>query len=138
MESTTLELNGSGYGDGYGSGSGDGYGSGDDEEMKQYLEAVLSPHKRASSKIAFWRSTKDGTPANVGLGTAVATIGLTEEVQGPLRACTANALHGTLKPENWKGERWWIVALHEPFIEQEDKIASLKRTILADLGKCPF
>lgn len=68
----------------------------------------------------------------------MAKVGLTETIDGPLEICTAKGLHGTIDPTKWKGERWWIVALHEPVQKQEDKIASLKRTFLVDLGKCPF
>ena len=55
------------------------------------------------------------------------------EIPGPLRICTANALHGTTKPEKWQGDRWWVVALFEPVQRQDDKIASLKRLIVAEL-----
>ena len=87
--------------------------------------------------MAFWRSTKDGRPANGGSGT-IAKVGLIEEIKGPLKICTANALHATTEPSKWKGERWWIVALHGEVQTQEDKLGALKREILADLGKCPF
>lgn len=61
-----------------------------------------------------------------------------ETIDGPLKICTKNALHGTLLPTQWKGERWWIVALYHPVEIQDDKIGSLKREFLADLGTCPF
>jgi hypothetical protein len=79
----------------------------------------------------------DNTPANGGVGT-VAKVGFVEEIAGPLEICTRNALHGTLCPQNWKGPNWWIVQLHEPVVEQEDKLASLKRTFVRNLGRCPF
>ena len=87
--------------------------------------------------MAFWRSHKDGTPANGGKGPP-RKLGQVEEIQGPLEICTKNALHGTLEPKNWKGERWWVVGLHEPVQRDGDKIGSLKREIIADLGPCPF
>ncbi|HWM26570.1 MAG TPA: hypothetical protein VNP98_17265 [Chthoniobacterales bacterium] len=139
---------GSGYGYGYGSGSGDGYGDGDGsgsgsgygstEEKDNYFAAILSPYRRGEDRqIMFWRSHADGSPANGGSKTK-ARVGLTEEIAGPLEICSARALHGTLNPAKWKGPRWWIVALHEPVVRSEDKGGSLKRTFLADLGKCPF
>jgi len=158
MENATLELKGYGYGygygsgygsgDGYGDGSGDGYGDGygygygygdgyGDGDVTEYIAALLSEHERPDAVIAVWRSTKDGHPANGGDSLAV-TIGLVQEVKGPLALCSSRALHGTLMPHKWKGERWWIVALHHPVQIQDDKIGSLKRTIIADLGKCPF
>ena len=85
----------------------------------------------------FWRSNDDGTPSNGGKKTK-AQIGLTEEIEGPLELCSARALHGTLNPTKWKGPRWWVVALHELVVDQDEKSGSLKRTFLADLGKCPF
>ena len=149
MESTTLELSGDGdgygygygygSGDGYGDGSGDGYGYGSGDEKQMYLKNIAEPFQKLhpQATLAFWRSNADGTPANGGSKTK-ASIGLTEEVTGPLRLCSHQALHGTLSPDKWKGERWWIVALHNPTQEQDDKMGSLKRTIVADLGKCPF
>jgi hypothetical protein len=68
----------------------------------------------------------------------VARAGFVESIEGPLEICTKRALHGTLDPRKWKGVRWWIVALHEPVQRAEDKVGSLKRTFIADLGVCPF
>jgi hypothetical protein len=61
---------------------------------------------------------------------------MVEEVDGPLVLCTAHALHGTLNPAKWKGERLWVVALHEPVEYSESdggKYGSLKRTILMEV-----
>ena len=143
MEPAALELNGSGsgYGSGSGDGSGDGSGysdgSGDGSGSKDYFAALLAPFAVPDAVVAFWRSNSDGTPANGG-SMPPAAVGLTQEVPGPLRLCGPNALHATLDPGAWKGDRWWVVALHRPVIEQEDKLGSLKRTIVADLGPCPF
>jgi hypothetical protein len=128
---------GDGDGDGYGDGYGYGYGYGYGEESKSYWQAVLAQYRQPNTTICFWRSNKDGTPANGGEGTK-AVVGLVEEIKGPLKLCTRNALHGTLNPKRWRGERWWVVALHEPVQEDEDKFGSLKRTFIADLGKCPL
>ena len=127
---------GSGYGDGDGYGDGCGYGSGSGSKA-EYFHSVLEPFAREDAEVVFWRSKMNGSPANGGSG-MVAKVGLEQEIPGPLRMCSAGALHGTLSPESWKGERWWVVALHHPVERQSDKMGSLKRTILADLGRCPF
>jgi hypothetical protein len=83
--------------------------------------------------LAFWRSAKDGTPANGGSGPA-RCVGMIEEMKGPLHPCKPGALHATLNPAKWKGERLWIVALYPPVVHvDEDKCASLKREILAEV-----
>lgn len=118
-------------------GSGDGYGYGDGKEKTAYLSELLKPHAEEGKEVAFWRSEMDGTPANRGSGEPV-KVGVTQTIAGPLKLCTRNALHATHHPEKWKGERWWIVRLHEPIQRQDDKIGSLTREIVADLGRCPF
>ena len=121
---------GDGYGSGYGSGYGDGYGYG-------YWKLVFNAYRRKvkppkQSVTAFWWSTRDGGPANGGRSHTKAAVGVTEEVSGPLEIC-ARGLHGTTNPSKWKGERLWLVALHKPVQKQEDKIVSLKRTILCEV-----
>lgn len=133
---------GYGYGHGYGHGDGHGYGRGDsygyhgygEEDMRAYLAALVGDGGNGLV-LAIWRSNRDGTPANGGGGEPVCE-GLVQEVEGPLELCSPRALHATLAPLKWQGERWWIVGLHEPVAYGEDKIGSLKRTILKDLG-CP-
>ena len=125
----------SGYGDGYGSGSGSGYGYGDDsgETLAAHLSAAYPPPKGwEGSTIAIWRSDKAGKPSNGGRG-IVAAVGAVHEVPGPLQACTPHALHASHSPGQWRGERWWVVALAPPVVEQGDKLASLKRLVLAEL-----
>ena len=40
-------------------------------------------------------------------------ISLPRPIPGPLRGdCGRGQLHATLNPMKWKGDRWWIVALH--------------------------
>lgn len=67
-----------------------------------------------------------------------ARVGRTESVKGPLKLCGAGALHGTTVPSKWKGDRWWLVHLHEPVVGDADKLGSLARDYVVDLGKCPF
>ena len=57
-----------------------------------------------------------------------------EEEKGPLKPCQAGALHATMKPQDWKGERLWVVALYPPVVKVDDnKFASLKREIIAEI-----
>ncbi len=120
-----------GYGSGYGYGSGFGDGDGDGY-WKEILASLTRKLCKGKTVFAFWKSTADGKPANGGNGT-VAREGLLEEINGPLKICTPRALHGTLDPPKWKGERLWVVALYRPIQRQEDKIASLKRKILFEV-----
>ena len=126
---------GSGSGSGSGCGSGSGYGYG--YLRQEYLSAVLMRYGNSDGMLVFWRSTKDGHPANGGDALAV-EVGTIQEIAGPLKLCSRQALHGTLHPWKWKGDRWWVVKLHNPVEKDDDKMGSLKRTIIADLGKCPF
>ena len=136
---------GYGYGSGYGDGSGDGYGygdgSGDGYGYAAYSQAVLQHyageigHKRVKEDgavLAFWKSKKDGTPANGGAGGA-RKVGMIEEVAGPLKLCSNRALHATLDLAQWEGDKIWIVALYPPIAEESNKIGSLKREIIAEL-----
>lgn len=82
--------------------------------------------------LAVWKSNKDGTPANGGGGGA-RHAGMVEKIRGPLQLCTKNALHATLNPGKWEGDKWWVVALYPPIAEESDKIGSLKREIIAEI-----
>ena len=131
-----------GYGGDYGHsyGDGDGGGDGDNSESIVYWMRTLPRFAPAAEKagaiLAYWRSHADGTPANGGGGTK-ARVGLVEEISGPLAICTKNALHGTLDPPKWRGDRLWIIALYPPWQFQGDKVASLKREFIAD-ASCPL
>jgi len=83
--------------------------------------------------LAFWRSGKDGKPLNGGTGPA-RQVGMIEEEKGPLVPCRPGALHATMSPEQWKGERLWVVVLYPPVVKvDDDKFASLKREIIAEI-----
>src|SRR3990167_3161333 len=118
-EMRLLRGNGDGNGNGYGYGTG--YGD-DSDSIIYWMQSLPMPDPaidKAGAILAYWLSNADGTPANGGSGTK-ARVGLVEEISGPLKICTKNALHGTLKPPKWSGERVWIVALYPPFQFQED------------------
>ncbi len=59
--------------------------------------------------------------------------GKIQKVSGPLKICSANALHATLEPHLWMGSRVWMVAMHGEIQWAEDKCASLKREILGEI-----
>jgi len=136
---------GSGYGYGYGSGSGDGYGYGDGS--KEYWSALVDtfaekwePAQRARLRalrgenvtVAYWRSDANGKPCNGGRGAAV-NPGLVQKIKGPLALCGDGALHATLIPPKWEGDRVWIVAMHGEVKWQDDKCGALEREII---GEC--
>jgi hypothetical protein len=142
---------GSGYGDGdgYGSGDGYGYGSGDgDGSGSGYghqLASALDPYRThprvleatadgSNITLAWWRSGTDGYSANGGKHHGQpATPGLVQEVTGPLELCSPRALHASVSPGRWKGDRWWIVGLYHPIAQDGDKAGSLKRLIIEEL-----
>lgn len=118
-------------GDGYG--SGDGYG----EYLQALADSTLGERaiqlRANGAQIAFWRASEDGRPCNNGTGPP-RTVGMVEEEPGPLVACQRGALHATLSPNKWTGERLFIVALYPPVLKvDDDKFASLKREILAEI-----
>lgn len=111
-----------------------------------YLEAVLDwtvgaervqKLRDAGAVVAFWRSDGEGKPCNGGTG-GPRHVGMVEEEKGPLVACQKGALHATISPDKYGGERLWAVALHPPVIKVADeKYASLKREILAEIKGLP-
>jgi len=135
-ESKTTFGNGNGY--------GNGDGSGDEKDFMSALAVVYAsrwPNKqrsrlvscqRNSAVIAYWKSDAAGRPANGGSGCAV-QAGTVQEITGPLVLCGNGALHATLSPHKWKGERTWIVALFGQVIEDNDKFGALKREILGEV-----
>ena len=143
--------NGDGYGDsdsdGYGNGYGNngygnnGYGNGDNGygygygyNGYAYWHATLAHIHTPGAITAYWCANADGTPANGGNATTRAYPGLIQEIPGPLKMCTARALHATLAPGKWKGESIWIVQMYPPYIIDDDKIASLKRKFISEVA----
>ena len=140
-------------GDGYSAGGdGDGYSgygysfagysngySGDGDAGYSYWFEVFNQNFQVDqmriSFIAFWMSDSHGRPANGGSGT-VATEGLVEKIRGPLKICTPNALHATLDPPKYEGERLWLVDMRGELQFSDDKIGALERKIIGEL-KCP-
>ena len=136
---------GYGYGYGYGDGSGDGSGSGDGDgsywlsciayfatKWGDAERARLAAAKKLKAKIAFWRSDANGQPSNNGDKIEPAAPGVIHTAPGPLNLCNKGTLHATLIPPKWKGERWWVVALHGDVIGDDEKYGCLKREIIGE------
>jgi hypothetical protein len=60
-------------------------------------------------------------------------VGDVHETKGPLALCNNGTLHATFNPDKWKGERWWVVAMHGDIAIGENKIGALKREIIAEI-----
>ena len=135
-----LGVSSSTSGDGYGAGYGAGYGYGSGYgEREAYAAALLAPYAAQSGgRVAWWRSDAQRQPCNGGRGRTVARPGLVEEVVGPLELCTDHALHATMAPWAWRGERLWIVALYGEVQERDEKLGALKREILAEVRPNPW
>ena len=131
---------GSGYGYGSGYGDGSGYGSGSLEgAIKGFLamapQAQQARVKELVSKgavLAYWKSDKNGKPANGGSGEAV-SIGCVQKTAGPLELCEKGTLHATFIPSKWKGERLWLVAMIGKTVKSDDKIGALEREIIWEI-----
>ena len=135
---------GSGSGSGYGSGDsydyGDGYGYGSLKGAIQGFIAQLPEERKARAQkllregatLAYWRSTKEGRPANGGIAEPV-KAGDVQKLPGPLSLCQKGTLHATYNVSKWEGERIWLVAMIGKIAEQEDKIGALEREIIADI-----
>ena len=72
-------------------------------------------------------------PANGGAASEAARPGLVQEIRGPLALCGPKALHATMRPDKWKGERLWVVALHGEVLHDGDKCGALKREIIGEV-----
>ncbi len=131
---------GSGYGSGYGYGSGSGSGDGSGYWLMVFKTTRLTQPRvqellKSTEKVSFgfWRSDETGKPINGGRSKEAARLGLVQETEGPLEICTRRALHATVNPEKWKGERLWLVALFGETQQREDKLGALKREIIAEV-----
>ena len=124
---------GDGYGYGYGSGAGYGYGDG---YWRAAASELINKFATHSEFLALWWSDKNRKPTNGGSSKAI-QVGDVQEVQGPLELCGQRALHATLKPEKWKGDRLWLVALYGKVLHDGDKCGALKREILAEIKIAP-
>src|ERR1051326_1680433 len=135
-----LDGDGSGYGDGYGSGDGDGSGDGYGSGYWRYVFESCLSWPRVKQLVAdpdvsfgFWKSDTDGLPKNGGKWSEPVRPGMVQEIAGPLNICSSRALHATVEPEKWEGERVWLVALFGETQRQEDKMGALKREILGEI-----
>lgn len=56
--------------------------------------------------------------------------GIHEGLWKRLEICSPHALHGTLNPDKWPGERLWLVAMYGEIQPQDEKVGAPKREIL--------
>ena len=134
--SLPINSSGSGYrsGSGSGYGSGDGYGSGSGSGSGDGYWSILAGEIPIDAHTyGFWKSTQDGHSANGGVVIQPAAPGMLQSVKGPLELCTDRALHATLNPEKWKGDRLWLVALHGEVVRDDDKLGALEREIVREI-----
>lgn len=96
--------------------------------MQTELAAGLPVH------LGWWRSDANGQPANGGLDYTAARPGLIQEIPGPLQLCR-HGFHATSAPGEWRGERWWAVALSGEVQTDSSKAAALRRIILEEISK---
>ncbi len=122
-------FSGSGYGYGDGSGDGSGYRS-----WQTAVEMAADKlHEYADCFLAFWKSNMIGHPCNGGSHSKPSVPGLICREQGPLELCSRGTLHATLNPDEWKGERLWIVALRGEVARDGNKVGALEREIICEV-----
>ena len=119
-----------------GCGCGCGYGCGDG--CKEYWKAAVKSYLnrlgiKTDGIVAYWKSDIVGKPANGGTSDEPVKAGTIQKVEGPLRLCSAKALHATFLPTKWKGKRLWLVLLRGHVRYQDDKLGSLEREIIAEI-----
>jgi hypothetical protein len=90
---------------------------------------------RQGAEIAYVVTDRHGRPSNGGPSTREWQVrpGLVQHVVGPLTICTPKALHGTLEPHRWRGERVWVAGFVGPIDREGDKIGSLHREIVGEV-----
>lgn len=101
------------------------------EQVKRFEELEKDP----DAVLALWNSDKNGKPCNGGSRRCTAARpGLIQRAKKPFLMCGPNALHATMTPEEWDGERVWIVALlGEKNINFYQKMGATKREILGEI-----
>ena len=134
---------GSGSGYGYGDGSGSGYGSNWRQKyavarsvwmQDKHDRARIAAAEESASVIAFWCSDGNGLPINGGSrDIEPARPGRTLVSEGPLQLCSRGTLHATMKPDNWRWERVWVVALYGPYVTDGEKYGALRREIIGEI-----
>ena len=102
-----------------------------EQDVTGVLE-VLTCTDVAEGTLALWKSGSDGRPCNGGTGEPVKR-GDVQRVNGPLALCGNRALHATLRPNDWKGERVWLVVLRGAILRDGNKLGALEREILGEV-----
>ncbi len=104
-------------------------------EQRAHLNALIAH----GATIAYYNTDAHGRPANLppdvsGVGWEV-KVGLVQKLPpGPLKLCSERALHATLKPHMWKGNRVWLVGLLGEVREDGgNKFGSLHRENIGEI-----
>lgn len=90
---------------------------------------------KSGATIAYVVTDRHGRPSNGGPATRAWQVrpGLIQRVQGPLELCGPRALHGTLSPHKWRGERVWVAGFVGEVRREDDKLGSLQREIVGEV-----
>ena len=95
--------------------------------------------QKASAVFAYYLTDSHGRPSNHKFNNILdarkwtVKPGIIQRVDGPLVACSENALHATLEPHKWVGNRVWVVAFLGEVKYLNNKIAGLHREIIGEV-----
>ena len=90
---------------------------------------------RQGATIAYVCTDRHGRPSNGGPCTHAWQVrpGLVQTVQGPLELCGPRALHGTIEPHRWAGDRVWVAGFVGEILRSNDKVGALRREIVGEV-----
>lgn len=95
--------------------------------------------QKAGAVFAYYLTDSYGRPSNRNIDNLLdrkkwtVKPGIVQKVNGPLVECSANALHATLEPHQWIGNRVWVVAFLGEVKRLDNKIAGLHREIIGEV-----
>ena len=95
--------------------------------------------QKAGAVFAYYLTDSYGRPSNHNIDNILErkkwTVkpGVVQKVNGPLKECSKNALHATLEPHKWAGNRVWVVAFLGEVKHLDSKIAGLHREIIGEV-----
>lgn len=96
---------------------------------------AFTREQTAGARLAYWRSDAGGFACNGGdsSGDGAVYAGMVQTVKGPLKTCTRQALHATLRPPRWNGKRLWLVSLRGEVGGDAEKFGALERLIIGEI-----
>ena len=95
--------------------------------------------QKAGAVFAYYLTDSYGRPSNCNIDNLLdrkkwtVKPGIVQKVNGPLEECSKNALHATLEPHKWIGNRVWVVAFLGEVKRLDNKIAGLHREIIGEV-----